>query len=98
MEWKAKPTAILSELSRACCASVPGEKKRIQDRGSPWRSPVAQCKLAILPGASKDEGTLQVEVCLKLIFSNWTLPSNIAAHIRFEGHRQRASGCFVHYC
>ena len=61
-DWKKKPRLVLMELSRACSATAPGEKKRLQQAERSWKTPIAQCSLEILPAASDEEGTLQVKV------------------------------------
>ena len=63
-EWDRKRERALTELSDACEAYVPSDKKKIEkvNRGT-WKSPIAQCRLDILPAARDGEGILQIEVC-----------------------------------
>ena len=72
-EWDRKPYAVLHELSNVCAASAPSEKKRIQQAKRGWDTPLAQCRLEILPAAHDEEGILQAEVCHHVSSSQSTL-------------------------
>ena len=66
-EWEGKASQVLSELAWAGAAFRPpssgtSSKQCFVD----GRSPVTQCRLAILPGPSYGKGVLQVEVCAVL--------------------------------
>ena len=66
-EWEGKASRVLSELAWAGAAFRPpssgtSSKQCFVD----GRSPVTQCRLAILPGPSYGKGVLQVEVCAVL--------------------------------
>ena len=61
-DWKRKPRCVVMELSRACSATSPGEKKQLQQAKRSWKTPVAHCSLEVLPVASNEEGILQIKV------------------------------------
>jgi len=58
-EWDRKSISVLNELSRASTAYNPDDWVWNED----VVKPIAQCRLDILPGASNEAGTLEVEVC-----------------------------------
>ena len=64
LEWSSKPEGVLCELGKACSAYAPAEKKMALAHGYSWRTPSAQCKLAILdsPDGAVDRGVLKVQV------------------------------------
>ena len=88
-EWERKPYDVLSELSNVCAASIPSEKKIIQQAKREWKTPVAQCSLEIHPAAHNEEGTLQVEVCHKNCISQQEWSSNWLGNVMsFQGYKQ----------
>ena len=62
-EWAGKAESALLELARICDSNRPTDLREMQRQQKFGQIPSGQCKLAILPGDSAEEGTLQVEVC-----------------------------------
>lgn len=68
------PKEILAELAEACSAYAPRDKEGLTKHKLPWRTPVAQCKLALLddPDGAMHRGILEVQVCPSLLFQGFT--------------------------